>query len=807
MLTKIKNSPSFSSLLDEKLSVTIFNNKGTILYANQLFCELSKHEQKNLINKPMKIVTAENNLEAFNAELFKELKDQSTVQRKMKRVKKNGDIYWVQATIMPFFNGDKQNQQAVSFEVDITNEVLTNEKYQETLHELQNIENALNQSTVVVITNQRGIITYANEKFCQLSQYSLDELIGKNHRIVNSGHHPQAFFQNMWRTIAKGEIWRGDIKNRAKDGSTYWVNTTIIPFLNEKQKPYQYVAIRTDITDRKKAEDALEIALKNDFKNTVKNLQNAVFKYTVNQKEQINFTLLEGKLIKELGISFHSFSKDNLLQSISVKQIQAYREILIQAYKGRASHFEFSYLHYTFLISLSPIVKDGQITEVVGTISDITDRKEAELEVKQMAYYDFLTELPNRRFIEKKMDEVIKLSKRTNKQFAVMFMDINEFKQVNDALGHSFGDKLLQRIARRIERLIGPNPIVGRQGGDEFIILFPNTSEDDAREMAKRLIIGLERPFKVENQDVFINASIGISIYPKDGQTSSVLIRNADLAMFQIKSERSNSYQFFTETLHQEIMKKTQLIQDLQLAIQKNQLQLYYQPQIDLTTGIVSGVEALIRWQHPVFGMVSPAQFIPIAEETGLIVPIGKWVLETACQQAKEWQLNGLPPIQMSINVSTREFRHSSFVEQVQNALKKSQLAPQYLNLEITESMMSDVQYCQGMLQKLRKLGVDVSVDDFGTGYSSLSYLNSFPLTHLKIDQAFVRELNEKNHAIVKTIINLAANLNLTVIAEGVETKEQASLLLSLSCHNVQGFLYSKPLPKKEIEPLLTSKF
>lgn len=765
------------------------------------------YKQETLINKHIELVTDENNFNTFKENLFNELKDQNTAQRKIKRVKENGEIYWVQATIMPIINDEKNIQQLVSFEIDITKAVQTKEKYHETLHELQNIENALNQSTVVVITNQRGIITYANEKFCQLSQYSAEELVGQSHQIVNSGYHPRSFFQEMWRTIASGNIWRGDIKNRAKDGSEYWVKTTIIPFLNDEGKPYQYVAIRTDITDRKKAEEALEVALKNDFQNTVKNLQNAVFKYTINQDNQIIFTLLEGKLTKKLGISFDKLTENDFLQSSSPEQIRRYRKKLFRAFKGKANHFELSYLQYTFLVYLSPIIQDDQVTEVVGTISDITDRKKAELEIKRMAYYDFLTDLPNRRFLEKKMDEAIALSKKTNDQFTVMFMDINQFKHINDALGHSVGDELLKQIARRIELLIGEDPIISRQGGDEFVILLPKTDEKKASEIAQRLIIGLERPFTLEDQSIFINASIGISIFPKDGQTSLSLIRNADLAMFQVKNERSNSYHFFTETLHKKIMKKTKLTQDLRNAIQRDQLQLYYQPQIDLTTGVISGVEALIRWKHPEYGMVSPAQFIPIAEETGLIVPIGKWVLETACLQVKQWQMNGFPPIQMSINVSPREFRQASFVEQVQNALRKSNLDPQYLNLEITESMMSDVQYCQVMLQKLRQLGVDVSVDDFGTGYSSLSYLNSFPLTHLKIDQAFVRELDEKNYAIVKTIINLASNLNLTVIAEGVETKEQASVLLSLSCHNVQGFLYSKPLPTKEIEPLLTSKF
>lgn len=388
-----------------------------------------------------------------------------------------------------------------------------------------------------------------------------------------------------------------------------------------------------------------------------------------------------------------------------------------------------------------------------------------------------------------------------------MFIDLDRFKYINDSMGHDAGDQILRHVAHIIQGLVRKTDIVGRQGGDEFVILLPNTTKRKAGEIADRLIDQLSQTLIFNDIDIFINTSIGISLYPADGTTSKDLIRNANIAMYRSKDIDINNYYFFTEALHQEITEKSILRSDLRWAIQNNQLLLHYQPQIDLKSGEISGVEALVRWQHPEYGMISPAQFIPLAEETGFIVSIGKWVLETACFQAKKWQEKGIPPMPVSINVSPREFRQPSFIEQVKDTLTNSGLEARYLNLEITENIMTDVHHCKITLERLRELGVNVSVDDFGTGYSSLSYLNDFPLTHLKIDQAFVRELSNSNRAIVKTIIGLATNLNLKVVAEGVETKEQASFLNSLACDNVQGYLYSKPLPYEQIEPLLTQKF
>lgn len=808
MLTKIKNSATIPFLLEENFAISITHVDGTILHVNQLFCSLSKYSMDELIGQHVNKLNPSKDGEASIAKILKMLKNQRMVQQKIKRKTKTGESYWVQATLIPILDEQKKIQQLVSFEIDVTNEIRIEKKYVKALYELENIENALNQSTVVVITDQKGIITYVNDKFCELSQYTPDELIGQSHQIVNSGHHPQAFFKDMWRTIGKGKTWNGDVRNRAKDGSYYWVKTTIIPFLDEKNTPYQYIAIRSDITKRKVAEANLEIALKNDFQQTVKNLQNAIFKYTNDENGNIVFTLFEGKLKQKLNMTIENLTSQLRAGPGKQDRYRKYRKILMRALQGEINHFEFNYLRYTFLIHLSPITENNQVIEVVGTMSDITDRKLAEKKIKRMAYYDFLTNLPNRRLFEKRVNQAIHQAKE-NEQFAVMFIDLDRFKYINDSMGHETGDQILKSIAIRIQHLVRNTDIVGRRGGDEFVILLPNTNREEAGKIAKRLIEGLGQPLLLQNHDfdIYVNSSIGISMYPQDGRTCNDLIGNADIAMYQAKEDHMNTYHFFTEVLHKEMVEKAMLGAELRSAIKKDQLLLHYQPQIDLNTGRVSGIEALVRWRHPKYGMISPGKFIPIAEETGLIVSIGNWVLETACFQAKKWQDDGFPPIQMSINVSPREFKQPSFVSQVKDTILRSGLHPIYLNLEITETMMSDAHHCKMTLNKLRELGVNISVDDFGTGYSSLSYLNDFPLTHLKIDQSFVQELSKSNRAIVKTIISLAMNLNLKVVAEGVETEEQATFLNSLACDNVQGFFYSEPLTNEQIEPLLTRKF
>lgn len=800
MLTEINTSSSVPLLLEENFCVSIIDRNGTIIYVNQKFCDLSKYSPEELIGQSYGLLNPNYVAETSLFEIEHKLLKDKIWHRKINGFAKDGTPYWIQATIIPVFDDGGAIIQFISFDIDITKKVLTDEKYQETLLSLQNIENALDQSSVVVITNPQGIITYVNDKFCELSKYTPEELIGQTHRIVNSRFHPKSFFKEMWKTIGNGRIWKGDIKNRAKDGTEYWVNTTIVPFLNKNGKPYQYIAIRTDITAKKEAEQALKSALKNDFRQTIKNIQNMIFKYSGDGKDGLTFTLVEGQTAKKLGITEEKVILHQIQRALSKEKFSTFKHYLKRGLTGETLQFEISYSSMTFLVYLAPILENNKTIEVVGTAIDITERKNAEELVEKMAYYDYLTTLPNRRLFRIKAKDAIERAKELDDTIAIMFIDLDHFKHVNDSMGHSIGDQLLVAIGERLTNCIRKDDTVARLGGDEFVVLLTSTQASEVKAAATRIIKEISRPFDFNNHDVFVTPSIGISLFPNNGNDFDTLISNADSAMYLAKENGKNAYQFFTEEIHHGIIEKTMLENELRQALNKNQFELYYQPIIAMNTEELTGLEALIRWNHPSKGIILPADFIPIAEETELIVPIGQWVLEAACRQAQRWRENGLSIRQLHINISPRQFKQPSFVAQVKKLLADTGLHAQYLNLEITESMMTNVQLCQTILQQLREMGVNISIDDFGTGYSSLSYLGKFPITHLKIDQTFVQGLTVSNQAIVKSVIDLANNFELTVIAEGVETEEQVQYLQALHCNEAQGYFYSRPLCHKQIE-------
>ena len=550
--------------------------------------------------------------------------------------------------------------------------------------DLKDLKYAIDAASLVAITDQKGIIKYVNDKFCETSKYSREELIGQDHRIINSGSHSAAYIKNLWTTIANGKIWRGQFKNKAKDGSIYWVESMIVPFLNEQGKPYQYLAIRTNITKQKYIEE----------------------------------------------------------------------------------------------------------------------------EIKRLVQYDNLTGLPNRTLFNERLNQALKQRRWGKKLFAVMFLDLDRFKFINDTLGHAAGDQLLQEVSKRLTGCLREEDTVARMGGDEFTILLPAIAKkEDALLVAEKMVAGLKSSFTITDQELFVTGSIGVSLYPENGEDAEALIKNADAAMYRAKeSGRGRFTAYVPGGLQMREQQNLHLDSALHHALERDELRLHYQPLIDLQNGKILGMEALIRWGHPETGLVSPEEFIPLAEKSGLILPIGAWVLETAVRQLKTWERTGFTDISVSINVSALQFQQPDFVEQVNRIIKTTDIARNAVKLEITESLLMKNQ--EKVITKLRQLkesGVRFVIDDFGTGFSSLSYLKQFPVESLKIDRSFIMNLPENPDDIViaETIITLGHHLGLNVVAEGIETREQLAFLQARDCDIGQGYLFSRPLPAGPFTELL----
>lgn len=451
----------------------------------------------------------------------------------------------------------------------------------------------------------------------------------------------------------------------------------------------------------------------------------------------------------------------------------------------------------------------GKLAGGVMVFHDITAARAMAVRMMHLAQHDFLTNLPNRVLLNDRTNQAIRHAKRDGSNVAVLFLDLDKFKHINDSLGHDIGDKLLLVVAERLCACVRHADTVSRLGGDEFVILLSEqTCTDNIALTADKLIASLSTPQIVGDHELHITTSIGIAIYPGDGDTPDMLIKNADTAMYQAKENGRNNYQFFKKEMNQRAVERQVIESNLRNALARDELALHFQPKVNLETGEITGSEALIRWMHPKWGMTPPLRFIKIAEECGLIVPIGRWVLRAACSQAKTWRDAGLDPGPVAVNVSALEFRHKDFVQGVQTILADTGLAPNQLQLEITESvLMHDVASSAEVLTKLKDMGVELAVDDFGTGYSSLSYLMRFPIDALKIDQSFVHGIDAgaNNGIIVSAVINMGNSLKHCVIAEGVERLSQLSFLKAHHCQEAQGYIFSQPLPSPQFAALLST--
>jgi len=461
------------------------------------------------------------------------------------------------------------------------------------------------------------------------------------------------------------------------------------------------------------------------------------------------------------------------------------------------------------LTSKVPLRNDrNEVIGLVGISRDVTARKRAEEEVHFLAHHDALTRLPNRALFMDRLGQAILNAERDDRWVAIAFIDLDNFKMINDGLGHAAGDELLRAVASRMVASVRSTDTVVRLGGDEFVLLLldqpANTAAITATLEKVRSAIG--QPIELEGQTIQVTCSMGLATFPDDGTDPESLVKNADAAMYQAKALGRDNFQFYTAQMNAEVHERISLQIELRQGITRGQFQLAYQPQIDIQTGRVFAAEALVRWNHPVLGSLPPSRFIPIAEESGLIVPLGDWVLHAACRQNKAWQDAGMPPISVCVNVSARQFKEKNWIQRVRHALEESGLEPRYLELELTESLiMQDAEQAIATMRELQAVGVHFSIDDFGTGYSSLSALKSFPVARLKIDRSFVRNLphDENDRGIATAVISLGQKLNMRVIAEGVETDAQLEFLTANHCDEIQGFHFSRPVAPEALADLL----
>lgn len=467
----------------------------------------------------------------------------------------------------------------------------------------------------------------------------------------------------------------------------------------------------------------------------------------------------------------------------------------------------------------------GECTHMMGTIQDITERTNAQKQIHDLAYFDLVTGLPNRAQLNEQLRYTLKLAKRNQGKFALLFLDLDHFKQVNDTLGHDAGDALLKQVSGRLVGVVRGGDVVSttsenidfdeiesphtvaRLGGDEFVVLLSqiNRAEDAAR-VAERIANSISKPYDIGEQRVSVTTTIGISVFPADGVTSDVLMKNADIAMYHAKESGRNGYQFYSRQIHEQALARFSMESELKNAIENEQLTLVYQPKVNIDDGSVSGVEALIRWDHEVYGTVNPTEFIPLAEETGLILPLGRWVLCEATRQMQAWIDSGLEPMVIAVNCSSVQFMRSDMITDINTAIAYSGLDPHLLEIELTESLLfKDIELGIRSLRDMKALGIQVAIDDFGTGFSSLTYLKRLPVDKLKIDRSFVKDLgvDAGDVAIVSAIITLSHNLNLTVVAEGVETRQQYDILHGFDCNEAQGFLISHPMQADEMQQWL----
>lgn len=659
----------------------------------------------------------------------------------------------------------------------------------------------------VLVMDDEGYITYIDDQFCKKIGYQKEELLQHHYRILHAGVHQPDFYQEMWDTIRKGKTWTGDICTQAKSGEIFWFRTNIIPIADDLGNYTSYLVFRTDISDVKYVDKHLIESLEGDYRKLFSQLMNLTFRVQQHKETgKYRFRLFEGKLAQKIKVTTEQLKYkyiEDVFFSNDATKITAHFE---QAFTGEEVIFKHRIEQLTLYTMLSPVFENDEVIEVVGSSVDISSLERAEAKVKQLAYYDTLTKLPNRAKLRD--DLKVAVQHGQERPFAVLYCDIDRLKYINDTLGEAIGDQVIEIISKRIQSVIGEKGSVYRYGGDEFCLIL-ELSVQGVKQVSEQMLTQIKQPISIQGHEFFVTSSIGISYYGVDAWNEKELINHASIAVHYCKLNGRNSRLFYTIKMDEMYQEVILLESDIRKALKYDEFSLHYQPKLNVITGEVTGLEALIRWTHPKKGPISPATFIPIAEETGVITQIGEWVIREACQQHYTWVNQGFDPIRIAVNVSAIELQRPDFVNQVMEIIQETKMDPKYLEIEITEnSVMENTEDCIETMNTLRGMGITFSIDDFGTGYSSFGYLKKFPINYLKIDQSFIRSsLTEQSSAeIVKAMIQLAHTFGLKVVAEGVEEKEILHLLQDNQCDYYQGYYFSKPVPASELESVIFGK-
>ena len=656
-----------------------------------------------------------------------------------------------------------------------------------------------------------GKFTFVNDAECNNLGYKREELIGMNHRLYADKKNSKALiilFIEVYKTGIPIKAYALELTK--KDGTKSYNEISVSLIRNSKGEPIGFRGIARNVTERKLMEESLRQS-EERYRTIIEELKEWYFETDIAG----NITYFNDIFANVLGFSRKELTGLNFRSFIKKEDSDSVYRLFNQVFKTGQStkNFPYEFISTDGTVTSAEFSvfpkqdKEGKVCGFRGVGHDITARKRAEEKIKYMATHDSLTGLPNRLMFSQLLNHAIKSARRYTRQFAVLFIDLDRFKVINDTLGHEAGDQLLQEIAMRLKQTLRAVDVVARLGGDEFVILIEEISDSSqVATVSHNILTTIIKPITIMGQECHITASIGISVFPKDAEDEQSLMKNADMAMYLAKEKGKNNYQFYSEDIQSKSLERLSIETNLRFALERNELSLHYQAKLDFKTNAITGVKALLRWQNPYLGSVTPTQFIPVAEESGLIIPIGRWVMRTACAQNVAWQQQGLPAVCMAVNLSLRQLTDDNLIDDIRTALNDSGMAPNLLELEITESMvMHNPTRMIAVLAKIKNLGVRLAIDDFGTGYSSLAQIKHFPIDTLKVDRSFIHNIPQdaEDKAITEAIIAMGKTLSLTVVAEGVETVEQMNFLSDHSCDEMQGFYFSKPIAPEQFADLL----